>query len=109
MNNGKMAAQLFEKYSCYGYYLEAYRAVLGGLLGPYQPKRPQRRAAKPSYEQKYGLKASLPSRRLRYSHCRDFGNARNYGFSRRHLGNDLMGSTGTPLIAVESGVVEALG
>ena len=31
------------------------------------------------------------------------------GFKRRHLGNDLMGALGTPIVAVEGGVVEALG
>ena len=45
----------------------------------------------------------------RYSHCSDFGNKRSFGFSRKHLGNDLMGSQGTPIVAVESGVVEAIG
>lgn len=44
-----------------------------------------------------------------YSHCDDFGVGRSYGFRRKHLGNDLMGGLGTPIIAVESGVVEALG
>ena len=44
-----------------------------------------------------------------FSHYDDFGNSRTYGFARKHLGNDLMGNIGTPIIAVESGVVEALG
>lgn len=38
-----------------------------------------------------------------------FGNSRSYGFARTHLGNDLMGSIGTPIIAVESGIVENIG
>ena len=39
----------------------------------------------------------------------DFGTGRSYGFARKHLGNDLLGSMGTPIVAVESGTVEALG
>ena len=44
-----------------------------------------------------------------FSHYDDFGNSRSYGFKRTHLGNDLMGSVGTPVVSVESGVVEHLG
>lgn len=34
---------------------------------------------------------------------------RAYGYKRKHLGHDLIGNVGTPIIAVESGVVEELG
>ena len=58
----------------------------------------------------YGLKAYSPiASGYGYSHCSDFGNSRSFGFARKHLGNDLMGSLGTPVVAVEGGVVEALG
>ena len=56
-----------------------------------------------SFENKYGLKAFLPiAKNYGFSHYDDFGNSRSYGFKRTHLGNDLMGSIGTPIIAVES-------
>ena len=59
---------------------------------------------------KYGLKAFLPlAKNFPYSHYDDFGVSRSYGYRRRHLGHDMMGQTGTPVIAVESGRVEALG
>ena len=32
-----------------------------------------------------------------------------FGFARKHLGNDLMGGLGTPIVAVEGGTVEAMG
>ena len=86
------------------YYHNVYSAVLGGLLGSYAIEidgvlKPQ-----------YGLKAYSPiAAGYGYSHCSDFGNRRSFGFARRHLGNDLMGALGTPVVAVESGVVEALG
>jgi murein DD-endopeptidase MepM/ murein hydrolase activator NlpD len=110
LREGKTTAELYACYSCYGYYYDAYYAVLAGLVGPYQAETAAKEGELPQYESKYGLKAFSPiAKGYWYSHCRDFGSARNYGFSRRHLGNDLMGSVGTPIIAVESGVVEALG
>ena len=42
-------------------------------------------------------------------HYDDFGASRSYGYKRVHFGNDLMGNIGTPVIAVESGIVEAVG
>jgi murein DD-endopeptidase MepM/ murein hydrolase activator NlpD len=58
----------------------------------------------------YGLKAFSPvAAGYGYSHCDDFGVSRSFGFHRKHLGNDLMGSLGTPIVAVEGGVVEAMG
>lgn len=91
-------------YKYYSYYHEAYQAALGGLLGSY--------AIEVNGEMKptYGLKAFSPiAAGYGYSHCSDFGNSRSFGFARKHLGNDLMGGLGTPIVAVEGGVVEAMG
>jgi len=58
----------------------------------------------------YGLKAFSPiAAGYGYSHSDDFGMARSFGFKRKHLGHDMMGSQGTPIVAVEGGVVEAMG
>ncbi len=58
----------------------------------------------------YGLKAFSPiAAGYGYSHCDDFGAERSFGFKRKHLGHDMMGGLGTPVVAVEGGVVEALG
>ncbi len=88
----------------YNYYQEAFRAALGGLVGSYAIEVDgQQKAA-------YGLKAFSPvAAGYGYSHCDDFGVGRSFGFKRKHLGNDLMGSLGTPIVAVEGGVVEAMG
>lgn len=91
-------------YQYYGYYHEAYSAALGGFLGSYAVK------VNGELKPEYGLKAFSPiAAGYGYSHCSDFGNSRSFGFARKHLGNDLMGSSGTPIIAVEGGVVEAMG
>lgn len=63
-----------------------------------------------TFESKYGIKAFHPiAKGYSYNHYDDFGTSRSYGYKRLHFGNDLMGSIGTPIIATESGVVEALG
>ena len=81
----------------YSYYYEAYSAILRGFLGVRE-------------DESYGLKVFLPiAKNYSFSHYKDFGTSRSYGFSRTHLGNDLMGSIGTPIIAVETGKVFHLG
>lgn len=91
-------------YRYYDYYHEAYTAALGGLVGSFAIEKDG--VWKPCY----GLKAFSPiAAGYGYSHCDDFGVGRSYGFRRKHLGNDLMGSLGTPIVAVEGGIVEAIG
>lgn len=88
----------------FSYYHEAYSAVLGGFLGSYAIEKDGQ------WVPQYGLKVFSPiAEGYYYSHCDDFGMGRSFGFKRKHLGNDLMGSAGTPIVAVEGGVVEALG
>ena len=95
---------LGDLYKYYHYYHEAYSAVLGGILGNYSVE------INGEWKPAYGLKAFSPiAAGYGYSHCSDFGNSRSFGFARKHLGNDLMGGLGTPIVAVEGGVVEALG
>lgn len=95
----------------YDYFFEAYTAVLGGMVGEYEIESADTVGTdKPQMIKKYGLKAYSPiAYGFSYSHYDDFGNSRDYGYKRKHLGNDLLGSIGTPIIAVESGVVEAAG
>lgn len=121
----------------YTYYSEAYSAVLGGLVGEYEvpatsetpsdntvssddtassnttTAKKNSSAKKDSHiiwEKKYGLKGFLPlAKNFPYSDYDDFGVSRSYGYKRQHLGHDMMGQTGTPIIAVESGYVEAIG
>ncbi len=104
-----LSEQLGEQYKYFAYYREAYSAALGGLVGNYAIEvcdEAGNRVWKPTY----GLKAFSPiAAGYGYSHYDDFGVGRSYGFRRKHLGNDLMGSLGTPIIAVEGGVVEAAG
>lgn len=105
LKSHKSAQELLgDTYKYYSYYHEAYTAALGGLLGSYEIE------VGGEWKPTYGLKAFSPiASGYHYAHCSDFGVSRSFGFQRKHLGNDLMGSLGTPIVAVEGGVVEAMG
>jgi murein DD-endopeptidase MepM/ murein hydrolase activator NlpD len=95
---------LGDTFKYYNYYHQAYSAALGGLLGSFTIEKDGQQIPT------YGLKAFSPiAAGYGYSHCDDFGVGRSFGFKRKHLGNDLMGGLGTPIVAVEGGVVEAIG
>ncbi|MBE6983380.1 MAG: M23 family metallopeptidase [Ruminococcaceae bacterium] len=95
---------LGDLYKYYSYYHEAFTAVLGGLLGNFAVE------VNGQWRESYGLKAFSPiAAGYGYSHCDDFGVKRSFGFARKHLGHDMMGALGTPIVAVEGGVVEAMG
>lgn len=95
---------LGDNFKYYSYYHQAYSAALGGLLGSFAIEK------NGELVPTYGLKAFSPiAAGYGYSHCDDFGVSRSFGFQRKHLGNDLMGGLGTPIVAVEGGVVEAMG
>lgn len=99
--------ELTRDLSHYSYYKEAYTAVLGGYVGEYEIETAPGSGI---YEKRYGLKAYLPlAKGFPYGDYDDFGVSRSYGYRRQHLGHDMMGQIGTPVIAVESGYVEAAG
>ena len=111
LKSGKSMQALTAKMKNYNYFFEAYDAVLHNYVGEYTLIIPDEKDPSIKVEKKsYGLKAYSPIAAGRYfNHYQDFGNERSYGFKRKHLGNDLMGGIGTPIVAVESGYVEALG
>ena len=111
LQEGKTIEELTEKLKYYSYYREAYGAVLDGLVGEYEIEVADETAeGGKKWVRKYGLKGFSPiAKNYPYSDFDDFGTSRDYGFKRKHLGHDFMGATGTPIIAVEGGTVEALG
>ena len=109
LKSGKSIQDMTQNMKYYNYYFNAYSAVLGGFIGNYSIEVSSDDGTT-NFENRYGLKAFLPiAKNYSFSHYDDFGASRSYGFKRTHLGNDLMGSIGTPIIAVESGTVEHLG
>ncbi len=117
LDSGKSIDEITRDMKNYHYYYEGYSAVLSQYIGnfgisetPINNADNSNTQKSISYVQKYDLKAFHPlAQNYSYSHYKDFGNSRSYGYNRLHLGNDLMGSIGTPVIAVESGYVEAIG
>ncbi len=94
----------------YSYYYQSFDAILHEFIGEYEIEVPNAGTEEKTYIKQYGIKAFLPiAKNYSFNHYDDFGNSRSYGYKRIHLGNDLMGSIGTPIIAVESGTIEALG
>lgn len=106
---GTSMEELSAKLKSFPYYKEAYSAVLGGFVGEYEIETENKNNER-AIKKTYGLKAFSPiARGYGYSDFDDFGSSRSYGFKRKHLGHDMMGSVGTPVIAVESGYVECVG
>lgn len=94
----------------YAYYREAYETVLGGMVGEFSIQCPAGDETAKEWKTYYGLKAFSPiAKGFYYTDYDDFGVSRSYGYQRQHLGHDMLGQVGTPVIAVESGYVEALG
>lgn len=109
LKNGDNPRDITANQKLYDYYFKAYTAVLGGMVGEYAVKSDYETTGL-YYEKRYGLKAFSPiAAGYYYNHYDDFGASRSYGYRRRHLGHDMMGSVGTPIIAIESGYVEACG
>ncbi len=102
---GKSIDSLTAEMEYFGYYQKAYAAVLGGFVGDFWED-----AGNDALEKKYGLYAYSPiAAGYGFSHYEDFGNSRSFGYRRRHLGNDLLASVGTPVVAIEGGYVEEIG
>ncbi len=108
LKQGADLAELTEKMKYYGYYIEAYTAVLGEFVGSFKVQAENNGGM--SWIDKYGLKVFSPiAKGFPFSHYDDFGVGRTYGYRRRHLGHDMMAQVGTPVMAVETSVVEIMG
>lgn len=109
LRSGEKMDDITSNMKLYNYFFQSYDAIFHEYIGEYEIETPDDLGNK-TYVKKYGLKAFLPiAKNYGFSHYKDFGSARSYGYRRVHLGNDLLGSIGTPIIAVESGYVESLG
>ncbi len=101
--------ELVKNQKLYSYYTEAYGAILGGMVGEYTAVCTQADGSV-TEEKCYGLRVFSPiAAGYSYTDYDDFGSSRSYGYKREHLGHDLLGSVGTPVVAVESGIIVHLG
>gem|GEM_PF-193437 len=112
LTNGEdTIASLTADMNYYSYYYKAYSAVLSGMVGEYEIEIPAEDGSEETvWVTKYGLKSFSPiAKGYEYYDYDDFGVSRSYGYKRHHLGHDMMGQVGTPIVSVESGYVEAIG
>jgi len=101
LTNGQSMESIAGDNKYYRHHLEVYETVFGEFLGRYES------AAGTSG---YGLIAAHPiAKGYNFSHYDDFGASRNYGYKRRHLGHDMFGSVGTPIMAIEGGIIAEIG
>lgn len=109
IKDGQSIEELTKDMKYFDYYSEAYTAALRGMVGAYEEERADD-SGNAVMEQKYGIRWFSPiAKTFPYSCYDDFGAERTYGYTRPHLGHDMMAAVGTPVIAVESGVVECMG
>ena len=110
LGKGESIDRLTADMKYFEYYSVAYESVLGGLVGEYSVQNGTTASGAPAFEPCYGLKAFSPiAKGWAFSHSDDFGSSRAFGYKRKHLGHDLFGSVGTPVINVETCVVQVLG
>lgn len=90
LRSGKTMEELTSNMKLYNYFYESYDAIFHEYIGEYEISS-QDENGNIVYEKKYGLKSFLPiAKNYSFSHYKDFGNSRSYGYKRIHLGNDLL-------------------
>lgn len=109
LSKGEKEKDITKDMTYYNYYKQAYGAALNGMVGSFEEERADDSGNKVT-EQRYGIRWFSPiAKTFPYSCYDDFGALRTYGYTRPHLGHDMMAAVGTPVIAVESGKVECMG
>lgn len=105
ISDGDSVEKITKDNKYFKYYKEAYSAAIGGMTGKFEEEN-----SKGETTQEYGVRWFSPiAKTFPYSCYDDFGAVRTYGYTRPHLGHDLMAAIGTPVIAVESGKIEVMG
>lgn len=90
LKNGESISDITSNMKLYNYFYESYDAIFHEYIGEYEIENIDENGIK-TYSKKYGLKAFLPiAKNYSFSHYKDFGTSRSYGYKRLHLGNDLL-------------------
>lgn len=90
LQSGKTIEDLTNNMKLYNYFYESYDAIFHEYIGEYEIQTTDE-DGNLCYVKKYGLKAFLPiAKNYSFSHYKDFGSSRSYGYRRVHLGNDLL-------------------
>lgn len=90
LKNGSTIEELSQDFKLYDYYYESYDAIFHEYIGEYTIQTTDENGNK-VYKTDYGLKVFSPiAKGYSFSHYKDFGTSRSYGYKRKHLGNDLL-------------------
>ena len=90
LKSGSNILDLAKNYKLYNYYYESLDAIFHEYIGEYTIQSEDKNGKK-TYKTGYGLKAFCPiAKGYSFSHYKDFGSSRSYGYKRVHLGNDLL-------------------
>lgn len=90
IKSGSSIEELSQNYKLYNYYYESLDAIFHEYIGEYTIQTQDDNGNK-VYKTNYGLKVFSPiARGYSFSHYKDFGSSRSYGYRRLHLGNDLL-------------------
>ena len=93
VNDGKNIDEVAEGNKWYKHYQEVYESIFAEF-----------------FDSAGKLKAYHPIAKGHWHNSSDdFGSSRSYGFKRKHLGHDIWGSVGTPIVAIEGGEVAEVG
>lgn len=101
LEQGSKIDEFYGENKYYKYYKEAYGTIFAEYFAEYKTE---------DNATNYGLIAYHPfAKGYWFNHYDDFGVSRSFGFKRKHLGHDMMGSIGSPIVAVEGGTIAELG
>ena len=90
LKSGITMQDLSKNYKLYNYYYESLDAIFHEYIGEYSILTEEKNGIK-TYKTIYGLKVFSPiAKGYAFSHYKDFGTSRSYGYKRVHLGNDLL-------------------
>jgi len=110
LDGGGTIDDIYQDNKYYQRNLESYKAIFDGIVGDFRKGQLEDGEYNIKDDIEYGIKAFFPiAYGFDFTHYDDFGANRSYGYKRRHLGHDFMGQVGTPIVAIEGGVVTELG
>ena len=90
LKSGETIHNLAKNYKLYDYYFESLDAIFHEYIGEYTIESDDSEGNK-TYKTDYGIKVFSPiAKGYNFSHYKDFGSSRSYGYRRVHLGNDLL-------------------
>lgn len=90
LKSGKTVTELSANYKLYNYYYESLDAIFHEYVGKYSIQVGDVSGNK-IYKTDYGIKVFSPiAQGYSFSHYKDFGASRSYGYKRVHLGNDIL-------------------